>query len=125
MFVGYQDRASLKYSLSVPDVHWISLRPELEGLIVPSKFYGIAAAGRPIIAITARNGEISQAIARHECGIVIEPGDGKGLAEALTLLSADVERVAEMGRNARAMLERQYTRRQSLERWERLLDAIG
>jgi colanic acid biosynthesis glycosyl transferase WcaI len=42
-----------------PDAHWISLKPQLEGLIVPSKFYGIAAAGRPIIAITAKDGEIA------------------------------------------------------------------
>lgn len=38
----------LKYSLGVADVHWISLKPELEGLIVPSKFYGVAAAGKQL-----------------------------------------------------------------------------
>src|SRR5207248_628607 len=32
-FLPYQDRALLKYSLGVPDVHLLSLRPELEGLI--------------------------------------------------------------------------------------------
>src|SRR5262245_43092141 len=67
-FLPYQSDESLKYSLSVPDVHWISLRPQLEGLIVPSKFYGIAAAGRPIIAVTAKDGEIAQLVKRHECG---------------------------------------------------------
>src|SRR5690606_33607100 len=45
-FEPYQDAALLPYSLSVADVQLISLRPELEGLIVPSKFYAIAAAGR-------------------------------------------------------------------------------
>jgi len=60
--IPYQDRALLKYSLCVPDVHWISLKPAVEGLIVPSKFYGIAAAGRPIIAITARDGEIARLV---------------------------------------------------------------
>jgi colanic acid biosynthesis glycosyl transferase WcaI len=44
-FMAYQPQELLKYSLSVPDVHLISLRPQLEGLIVPSKFYGIAAVG--------------------------------------------------------------------------------
>jgi hypothetical protein len=43
----------------VPDAHWISLKPQLEGLMVSSKFYGIAAAGRPNIAITAKDGEIA------------------------------------------------------------------
>src|SRR5262249_53428131 len=49
-FAPYQKSKLLKFSLSVPDVHWISLKPALEGLIVPSKFYGIAAAQRPTIA---------------------------------------------------------------------------
>ena len=53
-FLPYQSDEVLKYSLSVPDVHWISLRPAMEGLIVPSKVYGIAAAGRPIIAVTRK-----------------------------------------------------------------------
>ena len=47
-FFPYQDRSMLKYSLGVADVHWISLKPELEGLIVPSKFYGVAAAGKQL-----------------------------------------------------------------------------
>src|SRR5580704_805766 len=45
-FMDYQDQSTLGLSLCVPDVHWISLLPQVEGLIVPSKIYGIAAAGR-------------------------------------------------------------------------------
>lgn len=64
-FFPYQNQASLKYSLGIADVHWISLRPELERLVVPSKFYGVAAAGRPVIAITAKDGEIAQRVEQH------------------------------------------------------------
>src|SRR5262249_7234848 len=88
-FVHYQDRNLLRHSLGAADVHWLSLRPELEGLIVPSKFYGIAAAGRPVVAITARNGEIAQLVRQHDCGVVIEPGDAKSLVRALVMLSTD------------------------------------
>jgi colanic acid biosynthesis glycosyl transferase WcaI len=55
-FQTYQDRAMLPYSLTVSDVHWLSLDPRLEGLIVPSKFYGIAAAGRLIVMIGDEQG---------------------------------------------------------------------
>jgi colanic acid biosynthesis glycosyl transferase WcaI len=123
-FIPYQDRASLKYSLSVPDVHWISLRPELEGLIVPSKFYGIAAASRPVIAITAADGEIARLVKKYECGLVVEPGNANALVEALALLSADGERVTAMGARARAMLDAHFTRHRSLERWRDLLENI-
>ena len=124
-FYPYQDQTLLKYALGVADVHWISLQPELEGLIVPSKFYGIAAAGRPVIAITAKNGEIAQLVEQHACGLVIEPGNAKALAEAITDLSGDTERVAAMGKRARAMLDNNFTRRQAFARWQKVLDDVA
>ncbi len=123
-FLPYQDRAILKQLLGVPDVHWISLRPEVDGLIVPSKFYGIAAAGRPMIAITANECEIAQLVRQHACGIVIEPGNGDALAAAILQLSSDTESRAAMGKRARAMLEAQFTSRHGFERWHGVLGNI-
>jgi glycosyltransferase involved in cell wall biosynthesis len=124
-FMPYQDRAALKYSLTVPDVHWLSLRPPLEGLLFPSKLYGIAAAGRPVIAITRGDGEIAKLVADHRCGLAFEPGDAEGLARALTLLAHEPERCAEMGRRARAMLEQEFSRRKAFAQWRALLAEIG
>ena len=123
-FVPYQDRTLLRHSLGAADVHWLSLRPELEGLIVPSKLYGIAAAGRPVVAITALNGEIARLVRENDCGVVIEPGDAKALVNALVMLSTDEDKRAAMGTRARAMLDAHFTRRHAFERWQRLLDAI-
>ena len=123
--IPYQDRALLKHALCVSDVHWISLRPEFEGLIVPSKFYGIAAAGRPMIAITAKDGEVARLIEQHECGFVIEPGNVDALVKALVALSTDAEGRAALGGRARAMLEAHFTRQQAIERWRDLLDTVG
>jgi colanic acid biosynthesis glycosyl transferase WcaI len=123
-FVPYQDDAALKYSLSVPDVHWISLRPEFEGLIVPSKFYGIAAAARPMIAVTAKDGELARLIEQHQCGLVVEPGNVDALEKAITLLSADDERRTAMGARARGMLDAHFTRRQAFELWRNLLTKV-
>jgi glycosyltransferase involved in cell wall biosynthesis len=123
-FFPYQDQALLKYSLCAADVHWISLRPELEGLVVPSKFYGAAAAGRPVIAITAKDGEIARLVEQYACGLVIEPGNADALAETLMRLSTDPERIAAMGKNARAMLEARFTRREAFAKWRELLDHI-
>jgi glycosyltransferase involved in cell wall biosynthesis len=124
-FLPYQDRAVLRQSLGVPDVHWISLKPELEGLIVPSKFYGIAAAGRPIITVTSRHGELARLVLEHGCGIVVEPGAGELMAARVLYLSRDRCRVAEMGLRARAMLDAHFTRRHAFERWRSLLEGIG
>jgi glycosyltransferase involved in cell wall biosynthesis len=124
-FLPYQDRTVLRLSLGVPDVHWISLKPELEGLIVPSKFYGIAAAGRPVITVTARGGELARLVLQHDCGVVVEPGAGEVLARCIRQLAQDHCRVVDMGLRARAMLDAHFTRRHAFDRWRGLLDDIS
>jgi colanic acid biosynthesis glycosyl transferase WcaI len=103
-------------------VHWISLRPEVEGLVVPSKFYAIAAAGRPMIAICAKDGEIARMVEQNQCGVVIEPGNPAQLVDWILRLSKDAKLRAAMGQNARMMLEAQFSRRQALTRWQTFLE---
>ena len=124
-FMPYQNRELLKYSLAVADVHWVSLRPELEGLIVPSKIYGIAAAGRPVISIAAKDGEIAGIIGKHKCGINIEPGDSSGLASTLLHLSKNADDCREIGNRARTMLDSHFTRRQAVEQWRDVIIRAG
>jgi colanic acid biosynthesis glycosyl transferase WcaI len=124
-FVPYQDRALLRYSLGVADVHWISLKPELEGIALPSKFYGIVAAGRPLIAITARDGEFARLIEQHDCGVAIEPGRADILGVALNRLANDAKRLTAMSLRAREMLETRFARRHAFAQWRSLLAAIG
>jgi colanic acid biosynthesis glycosyl transferase WcaI len=124
-FMPYQEQKMLPYSLAVADAHWLSLNPKLEGLLFPSKFYGIAAAGRPIIIIADKNGEIARLVQQHGCGIVIAPGDADALVDALRLLSNAPETVSEMGNRARIMLDAHFTRRKALERWSELLDQLN
>jgi colanic acid biosynthesis glycosyl transferase WcaI len=123
-FIPYQPEERLNNALNAADVHLISLKPELEGLIMPSKFYGIAAVGRPMIAITATSGEVASLVRQHACGLVIEPGDGHALAEALISLREDPLRAAEMGKRARAMLDACFTRKQAFARWQSLLATL-
>ena len=124
-FFPYQEQATLKYSLTVPDVHWLSLRPELEGYIFPSKFYGIAAAGRPIVALAADNGEMAGLIRKHDCGFAIDPSNAGRLALAIRDLATDPRRCADMGRRARAMLDANFTRAAALAQWRAVLDRAG
>jgi glycosyltransferase involved in cell wall biosynthesis len=124
-FMPYQDRALLPYSLGVPDAHWLSLNPTLEGLIVPSKFYGIAAAGKPIVVIADRDGELGQLVQQYRCGFVMTPGDAGALAGALQTMARTPDSVADMGVRARQMLDARFTRRHGLERWRALLDRLA
>ena len=120
-FMPYQSGTELPYSLSAADVHWVSHRPEFEGLLFPSKFYGIAAVGRGIIAITSRQSELANLVLAYRCGLVIEQGDGKTLAFELKRLRHAPELCSAMGANARAMLNARFTRAQAIKIWMQIL----
>jgi glycosyltransferase involved in cell wall biosynthesis len=120
-FEPYQPAERLSESLSVGDVHWISLVPQMEGLIVPSKFFGVAAVGRPTIAVVAPDGELARIVTEGGCGVVVSPGDGEGLAQAILSLMRDDEGRAAMGERARRLAEGPYARSAALDRWERTL----
>jgi colanic acid biosynthesis glycosyl transferase WcaI len=123
-FRPYQPRDALRQSLGVADIHWISLRPELEGLIFPSKFYGIAAAGRPVLMVGDRDSEIGEIISAQDCGVAVAVGDADRLATTIADLAANPARCVEMGRRARLMLDEQYTRRQAFERWRAVFEKV-
>lgn len=124
-FEPYQPAERLAESLSVGDVHWLSLRPEFEGLIVPSKVYGILAVARPVIAVCDPAGELAPLVERLGCGVGIAPGDGAALARTLKDLRADPGRRAAMGAAGRQAVEAGLSRRASHAAWSRLLRDLG
>jgi glycosyltransferase involved in cell wall biosynthesis len=124
-FKPYQPKARLAESLSAADVHLVSLRPALEGLIVPSKFYGIAAAGRPTIFVGDEEGEIARLIARRECGRTVQVGNGIALAETVRELAANPDLCRRMGQRARHAFETEFDKPIALARWEKLLAEAG
>ena len=125
VFKPYQPRSNLAASLGLADVHLVSLRPELEGLVVPSKYYGIAAAGRPAIFIGAAEGEIGRALACSEAGLTVPQGDAAALAGAIMTLAKHPERRRHMGANARLAFERAFDKRRAVERWQTALRNVA
>lgn len=124
VFRPHQPREQLGDALAAADAHWVSLRPELEGLILPSKLFGILAAGRPVLSICDRRGEVSKLVSQHKCGLVVEPGDSPGLAAAIALLADDSELCVAMGRRARIASEQSFARSSALQCWSELLISL-
>lgn len=120
----YRPRSELRQSLSVPDIHWLSLEPELEGLIVPSKFYGAAAVGRPIIFIGDTDGEIARLIAKARCGASFAKGDVEGVANYLSVLAGDHALQAQLGANARHYCTTHLSKKQRMEEWRSLVASV-
>jgi len=124
-FRPYVPREELGGSLSSVDAHLVSLRPELEGLIVPSRFYGIAAVGRPVIFIGARDGELARVIETCRCGLVVDAGDTEGLVRAVETLAGDRDAARAMGERGRELYLHRFAPKHAFAAWERVLEEAG
>ena len=100
-FLPFRPAAQLRHVMAAGDVQIITLRRGLEGVVVPSKLYSILAAGRPILAVVPPATDVARITRSSDCGVVADPDDPRDVAEAIHNLSANPERLAEMGRRAR------------------------
>lgn len=120
-FKPYQPFDRLSLSLSAADVHLVTLKSALEGLVVPSKFYGILAAGRPIAYVGDPDSELAEILSTGRCGQAVRPGAARELAERLSEWAASPELCRAMGRRARELYEARFDENRALEKWKRLL----
>ncbi len=79
----YQARDVLPLSLSSADLHFVGLAEGLAGFVVPSRLYGIMAAGRPVVVAADADSETAQVVERVGCGIVVPPSRPELLAEVI------------------------------------------
>ena len=100
-FLPYQPKESLGDSFAIADVHLVSLKRGLAGYIVPSKLYGILAAGRPYVAAVEEACEVTAITKKYDCGLLAEPGDPEDLAEKILTLYHDRALARRLGVNAR------------------------
>ena len=100
-FLPYQPKGELQHSFASADVFLISLKRGLAGYIVPSKLYGILAAGRPYVAAVEEGCEIRTITETYDCGLVAEPGNALQLAEKILTLYYNRPLLRRLGSNAR------------------------
>jgi glycosyltransferase involved in cell wall biosynthesis len=123
-FRPYVSRERLGDSLTAGDVHLVTLREGMPGLLVPSKIYGILAAGRPTLYVGPGEGEIA-GIVEEGCGRRIAPGDVAGLRDAVVACAADEGLRRAQGERARTLFEERYTLAHGVARFERLLRDVA
>jgi colanic acid biosynthesis glycosyl transferase WcaI len=100
-FLPYQPKGELTQSFATADVFIVSLKAGLSGYIVPSKLYGILAAGRPYIAAVDEDSEAVTIAEKYECGLVATPGKPDELADRISKLYHDRALAQRLGANAR------------------------
>lgn len=118
-FIPYQDKERLVYSLNAGDVHLVVNAKGIKGVSVPSKLYGVMAAGKPVLGILEEESEARLIIEDAKCGISVTPGD----YEAIEALIADFvdkkdsSELRQMGASGREYLAQYLTKHVSIEKY--------
>jgi glycosyltransferase involved in cell wall biosynthesis len=122
----YQPRERLLYSLAAGDVHLVTLAQGLAGLSVPSKTYGILAAGRPVLFVGDPRSDVARLVSEHGFGEVVAAGDAAGLARVVSAWADDPEVTRRMGAEARKLFLRRFDRPHAVEAYaDSLLKCFG
>jgi colanic acid biosynthesis glycosyl transferase WcaI len=104
-FMDYQPRQRLNEVLAAGDIHIIPLQKGLSSISVPSKFYSILAAGRPVLASVDPGTEIDLVVTRSGAGRSTPAGDTQEFIAALTALIDDPHGRVAAGLEARRFAE--------------------
>lgn len=128
-YLDYWPREALKYSLSMGDVHLVTMRVDMAGLVVPNKLYGVMAAGRPVVLVGSRRSDTARIIEREAIGYVLDPSESGAettarLVEAIRGLREDPDLRHAMGARAREAFLARYERDVTCARWEEVIREV-
>jgi colanic acid biosynthesis glycosyl transferase WcaI len=120
-FLPYQPREVLPLSLSAADLHFVGLVKGLAGYVVPSRLYGILAAGRPVVVAADADSETAQVVERVGCGVVVPPGRPELLAGVIRAAYGGELDLDEMGRFGREYVTAEADRTVAVARYRGVL----
>lgn len=96
-FIPYQDKADLIYSLNAGDVHLVVNAKGIKGVSVPSKLYGVMAAGKTVFGVLDKGSEARLIIEDCKCGICTEPGKYDLIYEKLESIIDNIDEYKKIG----------------------------
>ena len=123
-FLPFRPVAEVPCVMAAGDLHVVTVKRGLEGVVVPSKVYNILAAARPLLAVATDKTEVARFAQRDGCGIAADPDDPKAVAGAVRSLLEDPERLAHMGRKSRE-LAKSYDRVKQFQIFVQAIEEAG
>jgi colanic acid biosynthesis glycosyl transferase WcaI len=100
-FLPFFPSSDIPSVLAAPDAHIVTIKRGLEGVVVPSKMFGIIAAGKPIVAVAAAESDVAALGLRHGFAICADPSSPDELASSIRRIAADPAALAAMSQSAR------------------------
>jgi colanic acid biosynthesis glycosyl transferase WcaI len=100
-FLPFRPASEVPLVLSSGDMHVVTIKRGLEGVVVPSKLYPTLAAGRPVLGVAPGESDVVRIIRRTGCGVAADPDEPIRVAEAIRSVLHDPEQLQTMARRAR------------------------
>lgn len=122
-FVPFHPASEIPYVMAAGDVHVVTIKRGLEGVVVPSKFFGILAAGRPVLVVAPAESDAARIVTEAKCGIAVDPEEPDAVAGALRTLASNPDELSAMGTRARKAAE-SYARVNELSRFVRTVEEV-
>jgi glycosyltransferase involved in cell wall biosynthesis len=122
-FLDYFPQSKIPSVLAAADAHVVTIKRGLEGVVVPSKMYGILAAAKPIVAVAPEETDIVSLGAKQGFAVSADPDKPAELVNVIRALIADAKKLRAMGeaaRNAAPSYDRAAELQKYLEVFERL-----
>ncbi|HEX6983977.1 MAG TPA: glycosyltransferase family 4 protein [Planctomycetaceae bacterium] len=123
-FFPYQPKEELGDSLSAADLHLITVHPAALAYLMPSKLYGILAAGRPVLAVAPAGTELAEEVRANRVGYVLPPGDAEAMAGVVADAADHRDELKPLGERARRLAESKYDRPHVTGRFGDLLEDV-
>jgi colanic acid biosynthesis glycosyl transferase WcaI len=123
-FAPFRPVEQISHVMMAGDLHIVTVKRGLEGVVVPSKLYSTLAAGRPILVVAPPESDAARIVVESGCGVAADPDDPAAVAAAIRELRAQPGRLAEMGLRAREMAAK-YARVNELERFLAIIESAG
>lgn len=123
VFIPYQAKEDLIFSLNAADVHWVVNSKGIKGVSCPSKYYGCASCAKPVLGVLEEGSEIRMIIEETKGGLVSEPGDYAAVEENIRwfIEHADSEELKIMGCCGRENLVKNLTKDVSVEKYKKAI----
>jgi colanic acid biosynthesis glycosyl transferase WcaI len=125
LFLPYQPLEMLSFSLGMADLHLIPLKKGMSGTIVPSKVYGIMAAGRPYLAVTDKESEPARMAEEFNCGLWVLPDDRDAVLDKIAWALQNPEELKRMGLIGRRLAENRFDKNLIITEWFDFLENLN
>jgi glycosyltransferase involved in cell wall biosynthesis len=124
VFVPFADEARLDARLRAADVHIVTLREQWTGAVVPSKFFGALAAGRPVLFAGSPRSSIAHWIEQYHVGWVLNRDNHGEIVKELCRLAEQPQVLLDLFKHCRNVYQEHFSRSNMIDRFDNELRAI-